>query len=119
MTIPVGTVEGWGRRALYKGIAGVNDNDVVLETNDLSQYDKFVFMSTAGAWDILVSLDGTNYVTAPVSMTDMGATATAPVIVAAAARLYGLGAPIKTLKVLQNGATAVANFRMMAKMEAH
>jgi hypothetical protein len=89
---------------------GTNDNDVVINFNDIVDgADTFLLMSTAGAMDVFPSLDGTNFATAALSLTDMGATTSDPVVVTAANRIYGFRGNYKALRVLQNGATAVAN----------
>ncbi len=116
MAIVVGTVDGFGRRFLFKGIAGIADNSIVLETSDVSQFDEFIIMSSAGAMDILVSLDGSTFTTAPLSMADLGATSTAPVIVTAAGRLYGFRNSIKVIRVFQNGGVNIADCLMIAKI---
>ncbi len=92
---------------------GVNDNDVVIQTTDVSGYREFSLQSTAGAMDVFVSLDGTNYTTAPLSMIDRGATTSDPVIVSAANRSYAFFGTFHMLRVLQNGATAVANAALL------
>ena len=89
--------------------AGTNDNDVVIQTSDVSGYREFSLQATAGAMDVLVSLDGTNYTTAPLSLIDRGATTSDPVIVTAANRSYAFFGTFHLIRVLQNGATAVAN----------
>lgn len=89
---------------------GTDDNDIVIEFNDVVDgADTFLLMSTAGAMDVFVSLDGTNYSTAALSLTDMGATTSDPVLVTSANRVYGFRGKYKAIRVLQNGATAVAN----------
>jgi hypothetical protein len=111
----IGTVNEWGQRIQYQGIAGVNDNDVVIETGDISHYTMYNLMSTAGAMDVLVTLDGTNYTTAPLSLVDQGAVSATPVIVTAPNRMYGFSGVFLKIRVLQNGATAVANARLLAQ----
>jgi len=90
------------------GTPGTDDNDVIIEV-EVAQYDTFILQSTQGAMDVFVSLDGTNYATAPLSLTDMGAVSSDPVIVTAANRTYGFRGKFRKVKVLQNGATAVQN----------
>lgn len=107
------------RNVLQTTGAGVDDNDIVITavdsaSTDLLNYDSFMLMSTAGAMDVFVSLDGTNYITAPLSLTDLGATATTPVIVTAANRMYGFRGKFKGVIVRQNGATAVENASLVA-----
>ena len=109
----VGTVEGMGQRVLWRGVAGTNDNDIVLETTDVSKYDTFTLMSTAGAMDITVSIDGSNFTTAPLSIADLGAITTAPVILTAANRLYGFRGIFRFIRIRQNGSTGVVNAALL------
>lgn len=81
------------------------DNDVLIQTGDVSRYDSYELMSTAGTVDVFVSLDGTNYATAALSLVDKGATTSDPVLVTAAARVYGFRGKFLKVRVLQNGAT--------------
>lgn len=103
------TADHRGNALFYTGGVGVNANDVVIQSGDVSSYDTFMLQSTAGAMQVLVSLDGTNYSTAPLSLQDMGATTTTPVLLTAANRTYGFRGKFAALKVTQNGATGVAN----------
>jgi hypothetical protein len=93
---------------------GTNNNDVVIQTNDVQRYNAFILLTTAGAVDVLVSLDGTNYSTEPLSLIDFGATTQDPVIVTAAGRVYGFRGKFKYIRILQNGATAVASATLLA-----
>jgi hypothetical protein len=87
--------------------SGTNDNDQVILLDDAGPFDTFLLMSTAGAMDVFVSLDGTNYTTAPLSLADLGASDTIPVLVTVANRMYGFRGKYRKIKILQNGATAV------------
>lgn len=89
--------------------SGVDNNDLVLTLDDASPFTTFTLMSTAGAMDVLVSLDGTNFSTAPLSLTDLGAEDNVPVLVTVAGRVFGFRGPYRKITVYQNGATAVAN----------
>jgi len=90
--------------------SGVNDNDTVILLQRADPQVVYCLMSTAGAMDVVVSLDGTNFTTAPLSLTDMGATDNLPVLVTVANRLYQFTVPgAQAIKVLQNGGTAVEN----------
>ena len=92
--------------------SGVNDNDTVIQISNALSFDTFNLMSTAGAMDVFVSLDGTNFTTAALSLTDQGASAADPVLVTAANRCYGFRGKYQTVLVRQNGATAVENATM-------
>ncbi len=104
---------GGGLRQLWKGIAGTGAGALVIETTDVSLLNTFTLMSTAGAMDVDISLDGTNFTTAPLSLADLGAVTTAPVIVTAAGRLYGFRGNFRLIRVRQSGAVAVANALLM------
>lgn len=90
----------------YADGTGASDNDIIVQTGDVSRYDTFMLSSTAGALDVDVSLNGTDYTTAPLSLTDLGATTSDPVIVTAANRMYGFVGSFAKIRVRQNGATA-------------
>ena len=101
------TVSANSNSIIYTGDCE-NDDEVLFTTGDMTQYDACVLMSTTGAVDVVVSIDGTNYSTAPLSLNDLGATSTAPVIVTAALRVYAFPAKFARIRVLQNGATDAA-----------
>lgn len=108
-------VDHMGNALRYRAATGTNDNDVVIQTGDTTAYDEFELQSTAGAMDVFVSLDGTNYSTAPMSLTDLGATTTDPVLLTAANRTYMFFGTYAAIRVLQNGATGVAGATLMCK----
>jgi len=103
-----GTVSAQSQELVRYSGTGANDNDVLFTTGDMSRYDACTIMSTDGAVDVFVSIDGTNYATAALSLQDMGATSTDPVLVTAADRVYGFVVKAKNIRVLQNGATAAS-----------
>lgn len=98
---------------LYAEGLGENDNDVIVQADEILEYDTFQLMSTAGALDVVVSLDGENYSQAPYSLVDLGATSVDPVLVTVANRIYGFRGRFKSLRVLQNGATPPENVTLM------
>lgn len=110
-------VKRFGNGSVFRGGVGTLTADPIFvrtnftggETGDISEYDSFMLMSTAGAMDVVGTLDGTNYCTAPISLIDMGAADATPVLVTAANRIYGFRGKYLGLKVRQSGATAVAN----------
>jgi hypothetical protein len=111
----IGTPEFIGDN-LYRfvGIAGANDNDIVIETEDLSRYDTFELSSLAGAMDVFVSHDGGAF-PGPRSLGDLGATTLDPVIVTAAGRAYGFRGVVDRVRIRQNGATPVAGAVLVCK----
>ena len=98
------TVSALGNVDVYTN-SSTADNDVMIQTNDVSRHDTFMVMSTAGAVDVYVSLDGTNYSTAALSLQDFGATVSDPVVETAAGRVYGFRGKFRKIRVLQKGAT--------------
>jgi hypothetical protein len=102
-----GDVEDLGTHVRYYG-TGAADNDVLFTSGDMSRYDACTIMSTDGAVDVFISLDGTNYATSALSLQDLGATSTDPVLVTAADRVYGFVVKARRIRVLQNGATAAS-----------
>lgn len=82
-----------------------DDNEVIITTADLSQYDACSLVSLTGAVDVFTSLNGTDYITAPRSLQDFGAADNNPVLVTAALREYGFVGKWRRLQILQNGAT--------------
>lgn len=109
MALTLATVDNMGNALRYKAGTGASDNDVIVQSEDVSAYREFLLMSTAGALDVFVSLDGTNYATAQLSLIDLGANTSDPVLVTAANRVYGFFGTFAKIRVLQNGATAGAN----------
>lgn len=93
--------------------SGTNDNDIVIDfggANDtIDDFDTYQLMSTTGAMDVFVSLDGTNYSTAPLALSDLGAVSSDPVIVTVANRVYGFRGKYRAVRVRQNGGVAVSN----------
>lgn len=103
-----GTATWQGKSQLFvNAVATANSGDIAIQTNDVQQFDTFVLVSQAGAMQVMVSLDGTNFTTAPLSLTDLGATTTAPVTVTAANRMYGFRGKFMIVQVQQNGAVAI------------
>jgi hypothetical protein len=114
MALTLATVDHMGNAVRYKGGIGASDNDVIVQSGDVSQYDTYLLMTTAGAVDITVSLDGTNYSTAPLSLIDLGATTSDPVLLTAANRIYGFYGTYALVRVLQNGATPATAVTLIA-----
>ena len=102
----VGTADSGASPVIWTGDAGTNNNDIVIQTLDSSRFDTFLVKSTLGAMDVFVDLGDGNFI-GPISIADLGATSSDPVILTAAARLYGFRGSFKAVQVQQNGATAV------------
>lgn len=105
----------FGNVAGYVQGTGTNANDVNIQTGDVSAYDNYTLMSDAGAVQVLVTLDGTNYSTAPLSLEDLGATTSTPVLLTAALRVYRFRGNFYKIRVTQSGATASSATLFCAK----
>ena len=117
-TLAAKQIQSVGDSIVYAGGVGVNDNDVVVQTGDVRIFDTFMVTTTAGVVDVLVTLDGTNYSTAPLSLADLGGTALEPVLVTVANRVYGFRGSFQGIRVLQNGATAAENVTLVCSTNA-
>jgi hypothetical protein len=115
MTIGTQVVAPLGHVTIYTNTS-TEDNEVVIQTDDVSQFDTFMLMSVTGTVDVYPSIDGTNYATAALSLQDMGATTSDPVVVTAAARVYGFRGKFRKLRVLEAGATDVAVSLLCSRM---
>ena len=103
------TVESYGNVDVWSGGISTADADVVCQTGSVIHFNTFLLMSTAGAMDVTVTLDGTNYNVARLSLTDMGAAASAPVIVSVANRVYGFKGYFMKIRLLEKGTTDLAD----------
>jgi len=111
----VGTVNYFGEKFFrIVGDAGSIDNDIVIESDDLSRFDTFELSSAAGAMDVFISHDGAAFI-GPRSLGDLGAVTLDPVIVTAAARSYGFRAALHHIRIRQNGATPVTGAVLVCK----
>lgn len=110
----VGTPNYRGKTLEVLGVDGVNDNDIVIELDSVGKFDRFMLSSTAGAMDVDVSLDGTNFITAVALEDEKSTTPGTRVSVTAAGGLYLFQGPVKAIRVRQAGATAAANAVLLA-----
>jgi len=102
----IGTPNARGTTLQVVGIAGVSDNDIVIELDDVQRFNSFSFQSAAGAMDVDVSLDGANFNLA-VAFKDMASLTPATRVIATVADLlYQYDGNIKAIRIRQKGATA-------------
>lgn len=107
MALTPAVADFMGNALRYKDGLGNSDNDIIVQTGDISAYDEFKLTNVStGSVDVFPSLDGTNYATAPLTLTDFGSTAAAPATVNAtvAGRIYGFTGTYAKIRVLQAGA---------------
>jgi hypothetical protein len=115
MTIGAQAVAHNGNTTVYTNTS-TEDDEVTIQTGNVSGFDTFMVMSGTGAVDVYPSLDGTNYATSALSLQDMGATTTDPVVVTAAGRIYGFRGKYQKVRIVQNGATDVAATLVCGRM---
>ena len=58
MALTLATISALGNAQVWSGGIGVNANDVVVQTNDVTRFNEFLLCNTAGAVQVLASLDG-------------------------------------------------------------
>lgn len=94
---------------MFKTGSSNADNATVLEiTKNAEDFDTWQLCSTAGAMDVFASADGTNFMTTPLALIDLGSTTPGTAVVESAANgNFGFKGRWRALRVLQKGATAV------------
>ena len=90
----------------FTGVAGVNDNDVVYTSPDVSAYSYHLIECTAGTIDVDVSVNGTNWIAAVAGVSLVTTTPGTRVIEAASGVCLEIRGKFKRIRVLQKGATA-------------
>ena len=88
---------------------GVNDDDELFigtEADGVPYLRSCSIISSAGSVQVLTSMNGSTWATAPLSLVDDGATDNNPVISTVALRQYTFFLVAAAFKVVQNGATA-------------
>lgn len=110
----VGTPNHRGTTLTLNGIAGTGDDAIVAELDDLSRFNEFSLMSSNGAMDVDVSLDGINFAAAIALEDKHSTTPGTRVLVTAADQVYYFEGNFKSVRVRQNGVTAVADAVLMA-----
>jgi len=103
----------YGHRERFKNGSGINAGDLVIESRGLFSYDTFLIMSTAGVLEIFVCIDGENFTTSPISISDLTAAALTPVLVTEAGKIYGFRGGYEKIQARQVGATAVAGASLL------
>ena len=93
-----------GGFVLYTGDCTEND-EVLIQTDSLTGYHACFLMSSAGAVDVFVTLNGSNYSTAAFSLEDKGATDGTDAVVTTAGTVYGFATWFLGVRIVQNGAT--------------
>jgi hypothetical protein len=90
---------------LYKGVATA-DNELLFTTKNVQQYGSFTLLSTVGAVDVEVTLNGSDWSTAALALEDAGATANGTyVVVTTANRVAKFRGKFTQIRVRQAGAT--------------
>lgn len=88
------------------GIAGVIDNDVVIDFDTAERWNSFTLQTTTGVVDVDVS-SGLDVFKPRIALEDLHSlTPATRVIVTVATKVYRFTGTFKRIRVIQNGATA-------------
>ena len=102
----VGLYNAKGETMEILGIAGVDDNDVVIDFDAAERWNSFTLQVTTGVVDVDVS-GGLNVFKAAIALEDLHSlTPATRVIVTTATKIFRFTGTFKRIKVLQKGATA-------------
>lgn len=97
----IGTPHHRGTTLQIVGIDTTADNVICLEVDDVQRFNEFMLMSSAGAMDVEISIDGTNF-TGVLALEDKHSlTPATRVIVTAADRAYYFEGNYKAIRVRQ------------------
>jgi hypothetical protein len=102
------TITNYANNAVrFSGSAAADNAELFTAVNTVG-FDHCMLMSPDGAVDVFVSIDGTNFTTAPLSLQDLGATTSDPVLVTTADRMYAVNGKYVSILVQQAGMTAAS-----------
>lgn len=100
----IGTIDNNGHRQLTTGIAGTGDNEIVIETGDVSAFRRHYLSNVSGLADVDASQDGVNFL-AVIALTDLESTAPATrVVFSAGPGVVAFEGSYKNIRVRQMGA---------------
>lgn len=89
----------------FEGNVGSADGAVVYSSKqDLSDYPEHIIQCTVGTLNVLVSLDGSNFVA--VAVDDMTVAPMVQVLTVAAGKVVRLRMRVRAIRLTQNGTTA-------------
>lgn len=90
----------------FLGVAGVNDNDVIYTSPDVSGYNAHYIECTAGTVDVDVTFNGVNWIQAVAGVSLVTTTPGTRVVSAASGTAIEIRGKFRKIRVLQNGAVA-------------
>ncbi len=109
----IGTFTDQGKSMLVVGVAGVSDNDVVMEIDAAERFNEFSFSSDLGVMEVDVSMDGTLFQPIIALENKHSTTPATRVIITVAKLLYYFEGCFKKIRVRQASATACVGARMI------
>lgn len=95
-----------GSVRIYPAEGTPGAGNVMILTDDVSRYDTFSFLFTAGSFTVECSIDGTDW-SGPVSLEDKGATSLTLVTTGVNNRWYDFRRKVPYIRVKQSGGTAL------------
>ena len=103
----------------YTGSAAADDAVVFLISGNGQDNDTYQLGSVEGVMDVYGSGDGTNFLTAPIALIDLGSTTpSVAVLETTANKHFGFRGRYKAVRVQQKGATAVVSAYLIATESA-
>lgn len=116
----VGTPQHYGRTMLVIGVDAPGAGQPVISLDDIQRYDEILFHCTVGSCTALVSLDGVNYLAAPLAWeNEMSTSPNTRETALDAGDVYLHVGNIKGIQILQTGATGVVNARLLCAQSGH
>lgn len=112
----IGTPEHRGQTLIVLGVDAPGAGVPTIEVDDLSKFNEFALMCVTGSLTVRVSLDGSNYTTSDLAWEDeqVANAAQTRVTTLLAGVLYRHRGSLKSMRILQSGATGIANAVLMA-----
>jgi hypothetical protein len=112
----IGTPEHRGQTLIVLGVDAPGAGQPTIELDDISKFNEFALMCITGSMTVRVSLDGSNYTTSDLAWEDEQAANPnqTRVTTLLAGGLYRHRGSIKSIRILQSGATGIANAVLMA-----
>ncbi len=112
----IGTPQHRGQTLLVLGLDAPGAGQPTIELDDLSKFNEFALMCVSGSMTVVASLDGTNYSTTNIAWEDENEAnpQQTRVTTLAGGSIYRHVGSLKSIRVVQDGATDVISAVLMA-----
>ena len=95
-----------GSVRVYTAEGTQGPGNIMITSDNVSRYDTFIFLSTAGSFTVEASIDGTDWSTA-LQLEDRGAATLTMVTTGVSGTLYAMRCKLPYVRVKQSGATGL------------